>query len=436
MATPSTSLVRKTIHTFGTLLFSQGANFASGIALARTFGPSGKGVVSFAAVLLMFAGTTGEGLRSALAFQIGRHGVDARSALRSAAVLGAIIAALGSAILVLLGYLTHERAYPFAAVAFPFAIYSQVAGMIYQIRDRVESINVKNAATVGGGSAILSLALVLIFHANLTIVLCGWVAMYAIAAIWITIGLGPMIGREEATHPFGSLVKQQLAFGSKAALSSNVTYLALRIDVFIVSAMMAPAALGIYTLALALGEIMWSVSRSVFWSTAGRIVTLPLPEASALASRVVRSVIALGCAGGLVLFIAAPPLIAHVYGARFAQAGTVLRILLPGMILYSADGMLSFFIAVRNGRPGLLLGLECVTLVICGTVTYATIGRFGIYGAATADTVAYLVSYALKVSIFMRLSGVPLRDLLILRSSDVPERVLGGVRRALHMRPA
>ncbi len=436
MATPAKGLVGKTIHTFGTLLFSQGANFASGIALARAFGPSGKGVVSFAGVLLMFAGTTGEGLRSALAFQIGKHAVDARSALRSAALLGAIVAAIGSAILVLLGHLTHERAYPFAAVAFPFAIYIQVAGMIYQIRDHVESINVKNAATVGGGSALLSLVLVLVFHASLTVVLSGWVAMYVIAAIWISIGLGPLIGREEPTHPFGALVRQQLVFGSKATLSSNVTYLALRVDVFIVSAMLAPAALGIYTLALALGEIMWSVSRSLLWSSAGRVVTLPVPEAAALASRVIRSVIALGCAGGLVLFVAAPPLIAHIYGTRFAEAGTVLRLLLPGMILYSADGMLSFFIAVRNGRPGLLLGLECVTLVVCGTVTYATIGRFGIYGAATADTVAYLVSYALKVSIFMRLSGVPLRDLLIVRASDVPERVLGGVRKVLRIRPA
>ena len=382
---PAGGLLRKTLHTFATLLFSQGASVIAGIATAHAFGPAGKGILSFAGILITFAITTADGLRSAVAFQIGSERLNARAVWRSALRIMALLAPLSVVIfLVLARFHPSQPAFIYVAVAFPFAMYVQAVGVLYLLRDRVEAINVKNAATVGGGGSLLTLALILIFHVSLPVLLTAWVTTYIAAAIWSTVGVSALLGASASGAGARDLVREQIAFGAKSTLSSNVTFLALRIDVFIVSAMLSPGALGIYMLALATGEVMWGVSRSFLWSSSGRVATLPRAESAALTARVVRSVIVLQVAGGIVLFIFGPWLISHVYGARFDASGAVLRLLLPGMILYSADGMLSYFISVRAGRPGLLLGLECITLVVCGAVTYMTIGRLGIYGAALA----------------------------------------------------
>jgi O-antigen/teichoic acid export membrane protein len=179
---------------------------------------------------------------------------------------------------------------------------------------------------------------------------------------------------------------------------------------------------------------MWQVSRSVIWSSSGRVATYDMDASAALVARIVRSLVAVQLIVGIVLFIAGPWLIAHIYGARFAQSGALLRLLLPGLVLYSADGMLSYFIAVRAGRPALLVGLETITLVVCGTVTFFAVPRFGMAGAAVADSIAYVLAFAVKVAIFTRMGRFSIADVLLPRASDVPEFVALGLRRAFPRR--
>jgi len=254
------------------------------------------------------------------------------------------------------------------------------------------------------------------------------VGAYVAAAVWSTFGLRELLGAGDGARRAG-LAREQVVFAAKSALSSNVTFLAMRVDVFIVSAVLAPASLGIYTLALATGEVMWQVSRSVIWSSTGRVATLPKDESAQLVARVVRSLIVVQVAVGLVLFACGPWLIAHVYGARFAESGMLLRLLLPGLVLYSADGMLSSFIGVRAGRPALLLGLEAITLVVCAAATFALIPRYGLAGAAVADSLAYVIAFAVKVGMFARLGNVSYATILVPRPSDVPAVVALRLRR-------
>jgi O-antigen/teichoic acid export membrane protein len=419
-AAPKSSLFRKTLHTLATLLITQGSTIAAGIATARAFGPSGKGVLALAFILVTFAVTTGEGVKSAVAFQIGREKRDSRAVWGAALKLIFGAAPIGTAVLLVLWRLQPAQpAYLYAALAFPFALYVQSVGVLYLLRDRVERINVQNTATIGAGVSIATLALVTLVHASVAVLLAVWVASYVAATIWAASGVRELIGGAPILRG-GGLLRQQVTFGSKISLSSNVTFLALRIDVFIVSAMLSPALLGIYTLALASGEVLYNLSRAILWSSTGQVAMLEFENSAALCARIVRSIVAMQFAAGLILFAFGPWLIDLVYGSRFAESGSVLRLLLPGIIFYSADGMLSYFIAVRAGRPGLLLALECVTLVLIAGITFVSITRLGIYAGALGHTTAFLVSYALKATIFVRLSGLRARDVLLPRLSDLP----------------
>jgi O-antigen/teichoic acid export membrane protein len=417
---PPSSLFRKTLHTLATLLITQGSSIAAGIATARSFGPAGKGTIALAFILVTFAVTTGEGIRSAVASQIGREKRDARAVWGTALQLILSTAPIGIVVLLVLWRLSPAQpAYLYAALAFPFALYVQSVGVVYLLRDRVERINVQNTATIGAGISLATLVLVVFAHASVPVILAVWVGSYVAAAIWAATGVNELIGGAPILRDTG-LLRQQFVFSSKVALSSNVTFLALRIDVFIVSAMLSPALLGIYTLALASGEILYNLSRAVLWSSTGQVAILEFEESAALCARIVRSIVALQFCAGLVLFAFGPWLIDLVYGTRFVQSGSILRLLLPGIIFYSADGMLSYFISVRAGRPALLLALECMTLALIAGITFVSIARLGIYAGALAHTVAFLVSYAVKATIFVRLSGLRPVDVLLPRPSDLP----------------
>jgi len=431
----SRSLAQKTLHTFATLLFGQGASIAAGIATAHAFGPVGKGVIAFAGVLLTFAFNMAEGIKDAIAYQVGKEQRSLRDVWYASLRLIALVGLVGTA--GFLGLYLHDpkqKAFLYVAIAFPFALYVQTIGIAYILRDHVESINVKNALTIGGGYSIATLLLVLVFRIPVWAVMAVWIAAYVVAAIWSSTGLPRLLAETTPRPKAAGLVREQVVFAAKSALSANVTFLALRIDVFIVSALLSPASLGIYTLALASGEVMWQVSRSVIWSSSGRVATYDMDASAALVARIVRSLVAVQLIVGIVLFIAGPWLIAHIYGARFAQSGALLRLLLPGLVLYSADGMLSYFIAVRAGRPALLVGLETITLVVCGTVTYLAVPRFGMAGAAVADSIAYVLAFAVKVAIFTRMGRFSIAEVLVPRASDVPEFVALRLRRAFPRR--
>jgi O-antigen/teichoic acid export membrane protein len=420
------SLASATLHTFATLLFGQGASIAAGIATAHAFGPVGKGTIALTGVLLTFAVTTADGLKNAIAHQVGERR-NARAVWNGALRLMALFGPLGAAIFACLYAWTREIAYLYVALAFPFSMYVQAVGIVYILRERVERINVKNALTIGGGYSLVVLIVVTVLHAGVNVVLALLVAAYVAAAVWSSFGLGAMLGTAgDRARP---LVREQLAFVAKSSLSSNVTFLALRVDVFIVSALLGPASLGLYTLALATGEIMWQVSRSVIWSSSGRVAVLDPTASAALTARVVRSLLAIQLVTGSLLFACGPWLIAHVYGARFAESGTILRLLLPGVVLYSADGMLSYYIGVRLGRPGLLLGLETLTLAVCAGATVLLAGRYGLPGAAIADSIAYVLAFCVKVVLFARLGNVSLATIVVPRFDDVPLSVRLRLRR-------
>ncbi len=433
MSVPKRSLTRLSLNTFANIVIGMVAQIAAGIAVARILGPANKGIITYAGYLLVFAVTLADGIRDAISYQIGKRGLPARDVWSAALRLIAVAGLVGSLVFIALAWFwpLERAAFVAAAIAFAFAVYLQSVNCLYQIFHRVERINLTNSLTVGAGAPLITLLLLLVWHVGVPIVLGVWVAAYVVAAVWNSFGLKAMLGAKISGTNLAPLVREQIGFGVKAALSSTLAFLALRVDVFIVAAIMSAASLGVYTLALAAGELMWVFSRSLLWASTGRIATDRHEDAVALAARVSRTSLALHFAVGAALFAAGPALIDLVYGGRFSGAGPVLRILLPGLVLYGADGALSYFIAVRAGRPGLLLGFQSITLAACGALTYAGVLRFGMVGAAWADTIAYVLAFALKAGFFVRLTGAAPLDILLARPSDIPSGLRTRLRQIL-----
>jgi O-antigen/teichoic acid export membrane protein len=108
----------------------------------------------------------------------------------------------------------------------------------------------------------------------------------------------------------------------------------------------------------------------------------------------------------------AGPLAIHVmYGARFAAAVPVFRILLVEVVLGGATWILvQAYMAV--GRPGVVTTLQACGLALSVPLMVVLIPRFGLVGAALALLISTSVRLILTVAGYRRLLRVPIPPLL------------------------
>ena len=418
------NLARSILHTLATILVAQGAQIVAGIATARAFGPAGKGIINYMGIFVGFAVASADGLRNAIAFQIGNEGVAPRRVWAIAQRI--MLAAAPVGVAVFLALYAHDRtqtAFLFVALAFPFALYLQTVNVLYLVRHAIEKINVQNTWTVGAGSSVVIVAAIVFFHAPVTGVLAITFAGYAVAALWAAFGVPRLLAGTAGKAPSDGLTREQSLFGLKGGLSAIVTLLALRVDILIVGSSLPKAQLGLYATAVALAELLLALSRSVTWATTGRIATESRPDAIALTARVVRTMVVGQAVAGTLMVIFGPFTISLFYGARFDGSAPLLAIVVPRVVFYSADGVVAYFISVRQGRPGVQFAYECATLACCAAATYLALGRFGLRGAATAATITFIAAFLAKYAYFIKISGLGWREIAIPQASDLPERL-------------
>jgi O-antigen/teichoic acid export membrane protein len=89
-----------------------------------------------------------------------------------------------------------------------------------------------------------------------------------------------------------------------------------------------------------------------------------------------------------------------VYGSDFAEATTLLLILLPGVFLIGLESVLvQHFNAL--GLPRMIPVYWVVTLVVNLVLVFALVPQLGAYGAAIASTVSYALIFGLVAFYFL-----------------------------------
>jgi O-antigen/teichoic acid export membrane protein len=410
------SLFAQTAHTLGSMAGNQGLQIAAGIAISRVYGPPGKGLVTYAGIAILGVIAIADGLSSAIARQCGDEAANGPAACAAAVRIIALVSACAAIPLALIGWFNPaQHALVFVALAFPFALYVQTMSGFHLLALRVERTNVASLV-INAGAAFAMLAATVLARPPIDAIMALWTAGWVAGAAIIYGGLARGGVDSAAVRVlFGS----QLRFAIRSSSAALMTFLASRIDVFIVAATLSASALGNYTLALAVGELMWQIGRALSWSAFGRVANAPFDQAARLTAKITRMVLAVEVLVAVAAFVAGPAVFTFVYGSAFADAGPVLRILVLGMAIYAADSILSYFISVKVGRPGLILRVESITLVVCGVGSLATVGRFGMLGPAIATTVAYLISFSVKTALFVRATGISAGALLILSPADL-----------------
>jgi O-antigen/teichoic acid export membrane protein len=414
-------LLRRVAALFSMGVLGQLATIAAGVVQAHALGPDGKAVLAYAVIALSLVLIATDGLSSAVLMQAAREKKRLGRIHAAMGMLVSVIAVPGVLISLGLGIaFPSQRPLIGAALAIPFALYAQGARGIFLATGATAAVAAQGAIT----TVLLNLVMIaaLVFgHAGSYPLLALWVAGQALAAAYTVLELRRRTAA--ASSPGGpslrALAAEQFRFGMRTSLAVVAGYINMRIDVFLISALLGARMLGIYTLAVGTGELLWSVSLPIVYAALENISGDPFHEAATLTARLMRCVVALQVTLGVLLFAAGPWIITTVYGAAFAPAGEVLRILLPGLVVYAVETFLGYFILMQVKRPLLLFAVQMTAAVVCAVITVVALPTYGIAGAAWATTTTYVAVVIFKSLFFRHQTGIGLREQWLIRSNDV-----------------
>jgi O-antigen/teichoic acid export membrane protein len=353
----------------------------SGIVVARALGPMDRGYLALLALVPAVLWQLGSlGLPVATTYFIAQdpssRNVVARRIRRPALLQCAVLLPAHAVILLALVSSDPTRVLIAAAITLivvPISLVQQYGLAMLQGQQLFGPFNVLRVLPL----AIYSLAAITVVAAKLdtliTLTAC-WTASFCVAAGVTLVAARRSLERPPPVpHPeapatqgeFDSLVtsrgtsprtegslRAMIRFGLRGLLGSSSPIETFRLDQVLVGLLLAPAALGIYVVALAFTNLPRFVAQSI-----GMVA---FPQVAATARSANRQLIiwrffgltmALAGAVVIVLEFAAPALVQLFFGDEFASAVPVTRVLLVGALFFAGRRVLTD--GVRGlGHPG------------------------------------------------------------------------------------
>jgi O-antigen/teichoic acid export membrane protein len=196
----------------------------------------------------------------------------------------------------------------------------------------------------------------------------------------------------------------------------------LRIDTFLVNTYLGPGSLGIYSVAVAVGEFLLMVPSAVGVALFPYLTSADEKTQMDTIGMVARMTVILSSAGCLGLALVGYPAILVLFGRRFAGAYIPLLALLPGLIAMSIVYAFANFFSSR-GEPIVNFFVFGVATLVNILANVVLLPRFHVVGASIASSVAYGIIAIMFVVLVRARTGMSVRELIIPRTEDL--KVIG-----------
>ncbi|MFN0095125.1 MAG: polysaccharide biosynthesis C-terminal domain-containing protein [Dehalococcoidia bacterium] len=219
----------------------------------------------------------------------------------------------------------------------------------------------------------------------------------------------------------GRLIRIMLGFAGFAALSSGVSYLNYRADIFVVRHWEGDAGVGVYGVAVLLAEAVWQLSGSIALAAIPQIASASPDIAARLTARVMRHTLLILGLACLFVALVADVVVQLLFAPEYDAAATALRILLPGTLIYGLAAAISGFYTYQRGRPWLAGIISSTSLVVGISLAFVFVPRWGVNGAALATSVSYIVAIGAAAAFFVFENKLPLRTLVRFTAEDLDD---------------
>ena len=193
-----------------------------------------------------------------------------------------------------------------------------------------------------------------------------------------------------------------------------------RLDVFFVAFFVGPAAVGYYAVGFGVAELLWEIPLALGTVLFPKGAALDARTNSRIAASICRRTLFLTAMGVIVLLALGRFVIMGLYGSEFLPSLTPFYILLPSALFYTIHKVLGSSLA-GQGVPQATLYGGILSVPVMVALNVILLPQIGIKGAAIASDVAYAINAGVVLFIFWRVAGLPLSQTLLVTRTDLAE---------------
>jgi len=203
-----------------------------------------------------------------------------------------------------------------------------------------------------------------------------------------------------SSRPSPVLARRIYAFGMRGQVGSIMTLVNLRLDFMIIALLAGPVVLGVYAVASKFAELLRLLPTAFNWVLYPSFAKQAPGEAWRRAAWLMPRAAACTAFAAIPLAAVAGPVLPLLYGSDFAGAVLPSQLLLVGLTVEGAAGVVTAYLFGR-GRPGLNSLATTGGVVVTVALDLLLIPRLSLLGGAVASTVAYLATTSLLVTCFI-----------------------------------
>jgi O-antigen/teichoic acid export membrane protein len=413
------------LSTFTVTLFRFGIRLLKNVVFTRLLGPVERGVFGLLTTvpeLTVSLGNLGFGLGST--YLVAKRRVALRPVLANTllvtAALGTLLAGAGFLAFAGVGFPGAERGLleryvPFVVAVIPLVLLQRFTEDLLVATKQIHFVNLQKAV-FSGLPVVLVVALWLATGKPLLAAVGAWAGMLAVVGLWSLRRL--VSGSEGPWTPSLPCARESFSYGMRGYVSILANALSRRVDVLLIASMAGAEALGYYTVAVSVTEIMLAVPEAFGRPFLPIHFGLGERDAERLTPLVVRFVLLIMLLVSLGVAVTGKLVILVLYGREFLPALDAMLLLLPGVLSLSVYQFLKVDLYKRN-LPGLVSWNALLAMACNVGLNLLLIPAWGIAGASVSSSVSYTLSTAVLLAAYVRRSGIPLREVLVPRRQDL-----------------
>jgi len=356
---------------------------------ARGFGADGRGLYALTMLAATFMSLPVLGITTPLSAEVA-HKRSTLAELYAASLtisflVGGLISSVGVVVAIVVW--PHWAWLGFAAAPLPLLCLAQCQIMLYQAQGAVVRMGLMTMAASVATVASLSVV-ALAFPGNINAALVAWALVQPI----VPLGVLYLQHRQSGFEWRGvrALTIRLLRRGMPITVANTILRLNYRVDVFVVAALLTLSDVGKYSVAVAVGEVLWEVSRSLITGAYQTIAGAPMDESVRVTMRAFRHSALLLVTGGLVSAAGSFLFMGIVFGSDFDRVWVPLLLLVPGIVGYGAAEVLRVYFLVRLERSREYLYAASGSMIVNLVLAVALVPVIGIAGAAISTSVSYI----------------------------------------------
>jgi O-antigen/teichoic acid export membrane protein len=390
--------------------FIQLLGVLTGVLLARTLGPSGRGALAAVVLWPTMLWTVGNlGVVDSVTFLSARKTAPSRSIVSTSlglALVQSVILILIGLVLVPIVLARQEASVVRDCLIFlasiPTSLVTLYLASVLNGTHRFVAFNVVRI-TVFVGNAVGLVVLAIASDLTVTSAMLAYLASQVVTVITAAALVLPHLGG--MVRPERGLSREMMAYGWRSQLSSISNLLNERVDQLVISIVFAPASLGLYVVAWTMTSLSSMIGFSVALAALPAVAKADSADDRRSQAHEYVFLTALSTTAVVIpLVVLAPEILRIVFGPDFVPATDVTRILLVASIALGTGRVLGA--ALKGVNRPLDAGIaEGAGLAVTAVGLAVLLPLLDLKGAAITSVVVYLTSAAVGLHLANRALG-------------------------------